>query len=525
MTKVLKSWVGGKWHEGTGKRAQLHDPTTEEVVAETTTEGIDFGAVVDFARKEGGPALRAMSFAERGAALMGMANAIHEHRDELLDLARINGGNTRGDAKFDVDGAMGTLGAYAKWAEGLGEAKFLLDGEPDRLSRGARYVGRHVLVPLTGAAIHVNAFNFPAWGMAEKAAVALLAGMPVVTKPATSTALVSERIVELVVEKGVLPAGALQFLCGSPGDLLSHVNGQDCVAFTGSAATGYKIRGGEAALRGSTRVNVEADSLNSAVLAPDVEPGTETFDLFIADVVRDMTQKAGQKCTAIRRVMVPQALVDDVREALATELAGMPVGNPALREVKVGPLATRSQLEDVRAGIDKLAQEAEIVIGAIGPGELVDVPEGKGWFQQPVVLLAKDSANAKTVHSHEVFGPCATLLPYSGEPGEAACLVAAGEGCLVGSVYSDDRDWAQAAFTGMAPYLGRMNFGSRKVADSSLGPGAVLPQLVHGGPGRAGGGEELGGLRGLSFYLQRTAIQGDEPLLAKVVTEGVQAGS
>jgi oxepin-CoA hydrolase/3-oxo-5,6-dehydrosuberyl-CoA semialdehyde dehydrogenase len=520
MSKVLKSWVRGEWHEGTGRRATLHDPTTEEPIAEAGTGGIDFAAVLDFARREGGPALRSASFAERGAMLARMASSIHARRDELLELARINGGNTRGDAKFDVDGATGTLSAYAKWAEGLGDARFLLDGEPVRLSRSPRYVGRHVLVPLTGAAVHVNAFNFPAWGFAEKAAVALLAGVPVVTKPATSTALVAERIVEVLVEDDVLPTGALQLLSGSPGDLLDHVRGQDCVAFTGSAKTGRTIRGTESVLTRSVRVNVEADSLNSAVLAPDVEPGSETFDLFVADVVRDMTQKAGQKCTAIRRVFVPEALLADAREALGTELSAMKVGNPALREVKVGPLATRSQLEDVRAGIDLLVREAEIVHGALGPGELVDLPAGRGWFQQPVLLLAPDADGAAAVHSHEVFGPVATLLPYSGEPEEAARLVALGQGCLVSSVYTDDRDWAARAFVGLAPWLGRLNVGSAKVAEHSLGPGAVLPQLVHGGPGRAGGGEELGALRGLSFYLQRTALQGDEPLLARVVSDG-----
>ncbi len=522
MSKVLKSWVREQWHEGTGRRADLFNPVTEEKIGETGTGGIDFAGVLDHARTKGGPALRAMSFAERGAMLLAMANSIHARRDEILDLARLNGGNTRGDAKFDVDGATATLSAYAKWAEALGDARYLLDGDPVRLSRGARYVGRHVMVPQTGAAIHINAFNFPAWGMAEKAAVALLAGVPVVTKPATSTALVSERIVECLVEDGGMPEGTLQFLSGSAGDLLSHVKSQDSVAFTGSAATGYKIRSGEAMLRNSVRMNVEADSLNSASLAPDVEPASETFDLFIADVVRDVTQKAGQKCTAIRRVMVPDALVDDVREALAAELAGMPVGNPALREVKVGPLATAGQLEDTRAGIDKLCQEAEIVHGAIGPGELMDLPEGKGWFQQPVVLKVKDSASASIVHEHEVFGPCTTLIPYDGEPGQAAALVARADGCLVSSIYTDDREWAQAAFEGMAPYLGRLNVGSKKVADTSLGPGAVLPQLVHGGPGRAGGGEELGGLRGLNFYLQRTALQGDEPFLAKIVSGGVK---
>lgn len=517
--KVLRSWALGRWHEGEGDRALLHDPTTEEVVAEAGTGGLDFRAVLEHARTVGGSALRALSFAERGALLARVAASLHAHRDELLELATRNGGNTRGDAKFDVDGATGTLSAYARWAEALGSARFLVDGEPVRLSRSPRYVGRHVLMPLTGAAIHVNAFNFPAWGMAEKAAVAWLAGLPVVTKPATSTAILAERMVEILVDDAVLPDGALQVLVGSAGDLLAHVTGQDAVAFTGSADTACLIRGSEAIVRRSTRLNVEADSLNAAVLAPDVETDSTTFDLFVADVVRDVTQKAGQKCTAIRRVLVPEARLDEAREALSEELAAIRVGDPSLREVRMGPLATRRQLEDVRAGMGRLATESDVVTGGIGRGDLVGVDGDKGYFQQPTLLLARDPA-ATLVHELEVFGPAATLVPYSGEPVAAAEQVARARGCLVSSLYTDDRDWAAAAAEAAAPFLGRLNIGSAKVAEHSLGPGAVLPQLVHGGPGRAGGGEELGGLRGLRFYLQRTALQGDEPLLARLAEAG-----
>ncbi|MEM7248927.1 MAG: 3,4-dehydroadipyl-CoA semialdehyde dehydrogenase, partial [Acidobacteriota bacterium] len=361
MTKLLRSHVGGNWHEGTGKRSSLFDPTTEDVLAESSTEGLDFGAAVDFARREGGPALRGMTFHQRGEMLQAMASALHEYRDELLDLARQNGGNTRGDAKFDVDGATGTLSAYAKIASGLDEGtSFFADGEPLRLARSPRFVGRHLLRPLHGVAIHVNAFNFPAWGFAEKAAVALLAGMPVITKPATSTALLAERMIEILVEGKVLPAGALSFIAGSVGDLLSHAGPQDVVAFTGSANTAYRIRSQENLLRQSVRVNVEADSLNAAVLAPDVESGTDTFDLFLREVARDVTQKAGQKCTAIRRVLIPESMIEEAREALGEEIARTKVGNPALREVRMGPLATKGQLEDVQAGIDKLLEQSEL---------------------------------------------------------------------------------------------------------------------------------------------------------------------
>lgn len=523
MTRLLKSFVCGDWYEGTGNHSKLYNPTTEEVIGEAGTGGLDFAAALHYARTVGGPALRKMSFAERGQMLSAMASAIHDHRNELLDLATETCGNTRGDAKFDVDGATGTLAAYAKMAEKLGDAKFLLDGDNIRISRSPRYVGRHVMLPRHGVAIHINAFNFPAWGFAEKAAVALLAGMPVVTKPATATAMLAERIVQILVDADVMPAGAFSFVCGSAGDMLDHVTGQDVVAFTGSATTGALIRGGDAVIQNSVRVNVEADSLNAAVLGPDVKEESPTWDLFLRDVHTDMTQKVGQKCTAIRRVFVPADKMDAVREELSQQLADTRVGNPAIRPVRVGPLASKAQLDDVQDGIRKLAEVAEIVHGEIGPGELTDLPAGKGYFQQPVLLQANDPEKAAIVHEHEVFGPVATLMPYNGEAAEAARLVCLGGGGLVASVYTDKRDFAADCMVEMAPSNGRLTFGSKKIAEHAYGPGMVLPQLVHGGPGRAGSGEELGGLRGMALYMQRTAIQGDEPMLARLFEQGTCA--
>jgi 3,4-dehydroadipyl-CoA semialdehyde dehydrogenase len=520
MTQTLKSHLQGGWHEGSGGTRQLNDPTTGELLAEVASGGLDFAAALAYARNTGGPALRAMSFQRRGAMLLAMSKSIHAHRDELLGIAERNGGNTRGDGKFDIDGCTGTLAAYAKWGDGLGEARFLLDGEAMRLSRSSRYVGRHVLLPLQGVAIHINAFNFPAWGFGEKAAVALLAGVPVVTKPATSTALVTQRIIEILVEDEVLPAGALSYVAGSVGDLLDHVGPQDVVAFTGSANTGRKIRGNTAVMANSVRVNIEADSLNACVVGPDVKPESETWDLFVREVARDMTQKAGQKCTAMRRLFVPAELIEDAKKSLKEELASQRVGHPGTKGVRVGPLATASQLEDIRGGIDQLMQAAEIVHGEVGRGELTGIDGDAGCFQTPVLLQAKD-ANADIVHQLEVFGPVATLLPYSGDASEAAALVARGQGMLVTSCYTDDRKFAGTFMAEAGPWVGRLNFGSRKVAEHSVGPGTVLPQLVHGGPGRAGGGEELGGLRGLRLYLQRTALQGDEPMLAEMVADGV----
>ena len=521
--RIVENHVLGGWKAPEGKTADLHDPTTLAVVAKCGTAGIDMRAVLDHARKVGGPALREMTFAQRGAMLDAASKAIHALREELIDLAILNGGNTRKDAKFDVDGAIGTLSAYAHWAKSLGEKHVMLDGEGLQLGRTARFWGQHVLLPRTGAAVHVNAFNFPAWGLAEKAACALLAGMPCIEKPATATCLVTERLVRGLTDAKCLPEGALQLLCGSAGDLLDHLGPQDVLAFTGSADTALKLRSRENLLRWSVRVNVEADSLNAAILGPDVRAGTdqETWNLFLRDVVTDMTQKTGQKCTAIRRILVPTEIADTVQAELSQRLGATIVGNPANDEVRMGPLATASQRDDVRAGIERLAKEAAIVHGAVGePANLVGCEKGRGCFQQPVLLRARDTAKTAVVHDHEVFGPVATLLPYSGSAAEASEIVGRGNGGLVASVFSDDRDFVRAMVLGIGPWHGRLYLGSGKMADQALGPGAVLPGSVHGGPGRAGGGEELGGLRGLEFYTQRVALQGFKGLVeAKFVAE------
>ena len=460
-----------------------------------------------------------MSFAARGEMIRAMSRAIHAHRDELIGLAIANGGNTRSDAKFDIDGASGTLAAYADVAQEIGDARVLVDGDATQLGRSARLFGQHVYVPREGVAVHVNAFNFPAWGLAEKAAVALLAGMPVVTKPATSTALLAHRLVTIFADEKLLPAGALSIVCGRVGDLLDHLGGQDVRAFTGSSGTGAILRGGRGVLSHSVRVNVEADSLNAAVLGPDVDDGSEVLNLFLTDVARDVTQKTGQKCTAIRRVYVPAAKLDAVVELLRERLAAIKVGDPAKEEIGMGPLATAQQLADVRAGITKLETCAKIVPGsddAPAPGAGTSRSEGKGFFLSPVLLVGSSPSPSDAVHAHEVFGPVVTVMPYDGTAEAAAHLVRAGGGGLVASVYSDDKDFLQGCVMDIAAFHGRVTIGSSKTAAQSIPPGTVLPSLVHGGPGRAGGGEELGGRRGLAFYMQRTALQGDRALLEKL---------
>ncbi|MCB9914351.1 MAG: 3,4-dehydroadipyl-CoA semialdehyde dehydrogenase [Planctomycetes bacterium] len=502
----LSSYVLGAWHTGGDRTATLYDPTTDEAVAACSTDGIDFAAVVRHGREVGGPALRAMTFAERGALLKALSAAIHEHREELIEIGCKSGGNTRGDAKFDIDGATGTLAAYAHFSKSLGDKRYIADGEQVQLGRTKRFVGAHVRVPRQGVAVHVNAFNFPAWGMMEKLACAILAGVPVIEKPGTPTAWLAWRVAQITVDSGLLPEGAFQFLCGSVGDLLDHLGPQDGLAFTGSAATGAKLKGHPGLVARNVRVNLEADSLNAAVLAPDVDASCETYALFLQNLVTDITQKTGQKCTAVRRIFVPRDRVDEVRDDLVAALGRVKVGDPRDGESRMGPLASKAQFEDVRNGIARFSEFADVACGGAEP--LFD----KGCFLAPTLLVAKD-ARAELFHAEEVFGPVSTILPYGGGVEEAVELVGLGRGSLVSSIYTNDADWAEAYVLGAGCWHGRVWIGSDRMAEQALAPGMVLPAMVHGGPGRAGGGEELGELRGLEFYTQRVALQGFSGLL------------
>ena len=497
----LRSFLGGQWVAGSGSPQTLLNPATEEPLASAASGGLDLRGALGYARTTGGPALRALTFAERGALLKAMADAIQGERDRLLELGIANGGNTRSDAKFDVDGAIGTLLEYSEISRTLGARKFLVDGEGIQLGRSARFHGQHIAVPRHGVAVHVNAFNFPAWGFAEKAAVALLAGVPVLSKPATSSAMVAHRIMEILAEKKILPEGALSLLVGSPGELVSLLGAQDVLAFTGSGDTGARIRSARNVIEFSVRINVEADSLNAAVLGADVEPRSDMYELFLKDVVRDMTQKAGQKCTAIRRILVPKDVIDEVKSDLIELLATVKVGNPADEDVRMGPLATASQLADACEGVTRLG-------GRLAFGSTERNSE-KGFFMSPVLVESPGDA----VHEHEVFGPVASLLPYDENP---ASLVVRGNGGLVSSIYSEDQAFIEQLVMDIAPHHGRVFLGHPKI-ELSPGPGTVLPQLVHGGPGRAGGGEELGGPRGLAFYMQRVALEGSRPVIQKLI--------
>jgi len=513
--QLLASYLSGTWSQGAGARTPLVNPATEEPLAEVANGGHDLAAAFTHARAVGTRELGALTFAQRGALLGALAKAIHGAREELIDLAVRNGGNTRSDAKFDVDGGAMTLSYYAELAAKLGATQLLADGEPVQVGRTARMGGQHVWARRQGVAVHINAFNFPGWGLCEKLACALLAGMPVIAKPATATALVAHRMVELFAP--LLPPGTLQALIGPAGSLLDHLAPGDVVAFTGGSSTARMLRTHARIVEHGVRLNIEADSLNAAILGPDVELTSETGALFVADVVRDMTQKTGQKCTAIRRVLVPEGKLAEVFDALRERLGAIAVGDPSREDVRMGPLATAQQKADVLAGIARLASATEAVHGGTGEVTPVGVPAGKGYFVGPVVRTTNDPMACAPLHEHEIFGPVTTVAPYTGDASFAAEFVAKGDGCLVSSAYSDERDWV-AQFTGAAaPWVGRLYLGSAKMAAQSPGPGTALPSLLHGGPGRAGGGEELGGERGLHLYMQRVALEGDASVLKSLL--------
>lgn len=515
---TLKSYAAGKWVDGTGRPRILRHAVTGEDIAQIGSEGVDFAAMLELGRAKGGAALRALTFPERATILKKMSAVLNEHRDELNAIAATYGATAR-DAALDVDGGIGTMAFYASLgAKTLPESTFLVDGDAARLSKDGNFVGRHIYVPLEGVAVQINAHNFPSWGMLEKLAPAMLAGMPSIVKPASASAWLAYRMVELLLDSGVVPNGALQLICGSVGDLFDHMTCQDLVAFTGSAATGEKIRSHRSLVANAVRVNIEADSLNCILLGPDVEPGSDTFGFFTKEVVREMTVKAGQKCTAIRRVIVPAERADDVVAAVKQSLAKIAVGDPALEGVRMGPLVDDDALRSVREGLAALSSEAEIVHG--DPSRTDFEPKG-GAFMEPILLLCRQGALAKVIHEIEVFGPAATILGYQNVD-EAIELARKGGGSLVGSIFTEDEDFAAKATFGLAAYHGRLMVMSAKSSPESTGHGVVMPQLVHGGPGRAGGGEELGGVRSLYHYMQRVALQGDPLRLEQMLAPGLR---
>lgn len=501
----LSNHLGGRWVAGSGAGSTLVDPVLGTELASVDATGLDLAGGFAFARDQGGAALRALDYRRRGELLAAVGKVLQANRDAYYEIATANSGTVKNDSAVDIDGAIYTLSTYARLAASLGEQRFLPDGDAVRLGKDESFQSRHLLVPTRGLALFINAFNFPSWGLWEKAAPALLSGVPVVVKPATSTAWLAQRMVKDVVEAGVLPAGALSVVCGSSAGLLDALQPFDVLSFTGSADTAALVRKHPAASERSVRVNIEADSLNSALLLPGEAAGSPAFDLFVKEVVREMTVKSGQKCTAIRRAFVPEDLFDAAAEAISARLDKTTVGNPRNESVRMGALVSRAQLQSVREGLAQLKQQAQVLHDG-DRHALVDADPAVACCVGPTLLGARDGDAAGLVHDKEVFGPVATLLPYRSAD-HALALVRRGQGSLVASLYGSDAAALAATALELTDSHGRVHVVSPDVAAAHTGHGNVMPQSLHGGPGRAGGGEELGGARALNFYHRRAAVQ------------------
>src|SRR6476660_1486068 len=508
----LESYLSGRWVRGEGVATRLVDPVRGDELAMASSKGVDRTAALEFAREQGQGGLRNMSYAERGKLVGAVADVLAANSARYEDIAIANSGNTETDAAIDIDGGIGTLKYYARLGAGLGDARMLLDEKPVRLAKAENYQAVHVLLPRRGVAVHIIAFNCPSWGLGEKAAVSLLAGVPVVAKPASSTALLAHAMVKDVVAAKVLPDGALNLLCGGAGDLLDALGCDDVIAFTGSADTARRVRGHANVVARSVPVNIEADSINAALLAPGSSAASVAFDAFVREVVREMTVKAGQKCTAIRRIVVAADQADAVAEALAAKLKVIKLGDPRQDDTRMGPVVTRGQQAAAFEGIRRLAAEAAIVCGGADAPELQGIDKDRSAFVAPTLLKV---AAAGAVHEVEVFGPAATIVPYRDEQ-DAAGLIARGGGSLVASVYGEDQAFLARMVSAIGPSHGRLLMVDPSVASAHTGHGIVMPQCNHGGPGRAGAGEELGCLYGLRFYHQRLAVQGSSDLLASL---------
>jgi len=511
-TQDLLNYARGEWIAGTGDRPQLVSAIDGAPVATTGSDGIDFGAMLDHARTVGGPALRAMTFHERAHMVKGLGLAILAAKEELYALNYLTGA-TRKDGWIDIEGGAGTmLSISSKARRELPDAHVLLDGAVEPLSKSGSFIGQHIYTPLQGTAVMINAFNFPVWGMLEKLAPALVAGVPAIVKPASSTAYLTEAAVRVMIDSGLLPDGALQLIVGGVGDLFDHLTGQDMVSFTGSAATARKLRSHPAIARESVRFVAEQDSLNAAILGLDAAPETPEFDLFVAEVVNEITVKAGQKCTAIRRAIVPAAYLDAAQAAIAEALEAKTVGDPRDTASGMGALVSCAQRDDVRAQIAKLVASGARVVS--GDPAATTGPEG-GAFMPPVLLRADDPWASTAIHDIEAFGPVATIMPYR-DIADAVALANRGMGSLALSMFTQDAQAARDFVVGAAAYHGRMLVLNRDNAKDSTGHGSPLPVLVHGGPGRAGGSEELGGTRAVKHYMQRTAIQSTPAMIAAI---------
>jgi oxepin-CoA hydrolase / 3-oxo-5,6-dehydrosuberyl-CoA semialdehyde dehydrogenase len=520
----LQSYVCGSWLSGRDQGVATRDATSGELIAQVSSSGLDFGAVLEHARDVGGPELRALTFHERAALLRTLAKRLTDLKDEFYSLSYRTGA-TKSDAWIDIDGGIGTVFAYAgKGARELPNARVFVDGDVEGLSKAGTFLGQHLFVSREGAAVHINAFNFPVWGMLEKLAPTLLAGVPAIVKPATPTAYMTELVVRRIIESGILPAGSLQLVCGGLGDLFEHLNCQDAVAFTGSADTASRLRAHPAVVRNAVPFTAETDSLNCSILAVDALPGSPEFDLFVAEVAREMTVKTGQKCTAIRRALVPAPVAGDVVASLQAALQKIVVGDPRADGVRMGPLVGQEQRSEVLARVLELRKEADLVAGDPSNFEVTGADGKRGAFVPPMLLLCRDPHAANAIHSVEAFGPVATVLPYR-DTADAIALARRGGGSLAASVFCADDSLAGEIVLKLAPYHGRILVANRFCAKESTGHGSPLAPLIHGGPGRAGGGEELGGIRGVLHYMQRVAVQGSPNAISTISGRWVRGSS
>lgn len=510
----LGNYITGKWITGDGDGQLLYNAVTGEPVAKATTKGLDFAAITDYARKVGNPALRKMTFHQRGNMLKAVALHLRNHLPRFYEISYKTGA-TKADSWVDIEGGIGNLFANASLRRRFPDDVIAIDGESHNLSKHNTFMGTHILSPKEGVAIHINAFNFPVWGMLEKIAVNLLAGVPAIVKPATVTSYLTEAVVKEIIASGILPEGSLQLICGSAGDLLDHVTSQDIVTFTGSASTGLMLKKAAAILENNVPFNMEADSLNCIVLGENVTPDKPEWDIFIKEIRKEMTLKAGQRCTGIRRIFVPENKMEDVWKAIGTSLAQTVIGNPLNEKVRMGSLAGETQRSEVRSQVEKLLASSQIVYGSLDSVEVVDADPLKGAFMSPVLLMNDKPHSCTEPHEVEAFGPVSTIMPYKNMD-DAIALSKLGKGSLVTTVVTADYKEARQYVIGAATHHGRILVLNNECAKENTGHGSPLPLLVHGGPGRAGGGEEMGGIRGVKHYLQRTAIQGSPTTLTEV---------
>ncbi|MEO8569784.1 MAG: phenylacetic acid degradation bifunctional protein PaaZ [Ginsengibacter sp.] len=510
----LSNYITGKWIEGDGDGQELYNAVNGKLIAFATTKGLDFASILDYGRTKGSRALRKMTFQERGKMLKALALYLLDKKEKFYSISYMTGA-TRADSWVDIEGGIGNLFSNASLRRKLPNEIFALDGENIGLSKGGTFAAQHLLLPKEGIAIHINAFNFPVWGMLEKIAVNLLAGVAAVVKPASITSYLTEAVVREIISSKILPEGALQLICGNAGDILDHVGSQDVITFTGSASTGLELKMNPYVVRENVPFNLEADSLNCIVLGNDVTPAMPEWDIFIKEIRKEMTSKAGQKCTAIRRIFVPENKMEDVWIAISKSLAQTIIGNPENENVRMGALAGQSQKQEVKEQVQKLLASSQIIYGSLDSVELIDADEKKGAFMSPLLLMNDNPFGTSEAHNIEAFGPVSTIMAYKNID-EAIALSKKGKGSLCSSVVTCDKKFAKDYILGAGTYHGRILILNSDCAKESTGHGSPLPLLIHGGPGRAGGGEEMGGLRGVKHYMQRVAIQASPSMLTAV---------